>query len=382
MGKYMYKKIILFILMLTAGVCTLFPKGVNVFIDQIISDDFPNMEAYVSVTDAVGAPMTTLVPGNFSVVIDGKKVEGKVKGELFQYSDVGIAYALLVSANGLMEGEALAEQQRAIVNLMENMRDQDTLSVYYFGEDVKTLFEFQKKNESLLKEASKITTLGSNPKLYDALVYATRRLGEAKEKRKVLLVMSDGRDIESNYTRDQFLKIIDDLNIPMYACGIYMMGGRNLSTLNAMANHTGGAYAVAGSPSAISTRIKNLSNQVVLGYTLHFQGDVISGDNQFHQLQITANKDGSEDTFTKNFLAVKVPFPLWLKIVFLVVGILLIILLIVIFLMVKRNNRKKLGITRRKCPVCKRRMKDDWDECPFCKYLPPKKKKKEKKQGE
>jgi hypothetical protein len=39
-----------------------------------------------------------------------------------------------------------------------------------------------------------------------------------------------------------------------------------------------------------------------------------------------------------------------------------------------------MGITSRRCPECNNRMKDSWDSCPFCRYLPNIKKKKAKKE--
>ena len=371
----MKKKIIISVFLCFLGL-SVFAQKINVYIDQIINNQFPKMETFVSVTENSEALMS-LVPGNFAVFVDGKKIESKLSIAGFQYSDIPISYAVLVSANGLMEGEILAEQQKAVVNLIESLREKDTISVYYFGDEIKTLFENRKKDENLSKELEKIETLGSNPKLYDALVYSARKLALAKEKRKVLIVLSDGRDIESKYTQDQFLQIIDEQNIPMYGCGIYFMGGRNLSVINNMANHTGGGYTVAVSPRLLSGKLMELSDRVMHGYIVNFKAG-IDGDDQFHQMQVVVNKDGKEASFHKNFIAIKIPFPFWLKIVFIVIGIIIVAGLIVLFIILKRMNRKKMGITKRRCPDCKRRMKDDWDDCPFCKYLPKKDKKKKK----
>lgn len=349
-----------------------------VSIEQVIAKDYPKMEVYVSVKES-HEPITTLSNSNFSAMIDGKAIEKKIETQGFQYTEEGIAYAVLVSANGLMSGEIMAEQKRAIVNLMEKMKDQDSLSVYYFGNEFKSLFEFEKKSEDLITKLDEIVTLGSNPKLYDALVLAARTLGAAKEKRKVLIVMSDGRNIESNFDKDQVKKIIDEQNIPLYGCGIYMMGGRNLSNLHELTEHSGGGYMHARSPSLISQRVIQLNKQITLGYVLKFKISGTPGDDDFHTLTIVVNIEGEELQFSKNFFAAKKPFPIWIRIVGIVTGALIMIGIIILLLLFRRRSRFKLGITKNKCPVCKRRMKDDWDECIFCKYLPPKKKKKKKK---
>ena len=48
----------------------------------------------------------------------------------------------------------------------------------------------------------------------------------------------------------------------------------------------------------------------------------------------------------------------------------------------KIRKRRSIGITRRKCPDCKNIMKDSWETCPFCKYLPEIKLRKKKKRGQ
>ena len=85
-------------------------------------------------------------------------------------------------------------------------------------------------------------------------------------------------------------------------------------------------------------------------------------------------------SFFKNFFAPKVPMPLWLKILIGSLSLAALVLLIIMILILRKKARQRIGITNRKCPVCKRKMKDDWDECVFCKYLPKKKKKNKKKE--
>lgn len=351
----------------------------QVRIDQIISADFPNLEIYASVTDKEGKPVLSLIPGNFKLFVDGQAVESKLNLSGFQYSDEGIAYSVLLSANGMMEGGPINQQQKAVIALLESLREQDTVSLYTFGEEIKPQFEFEKNNEKLLEKIAKTDLLGFNPHLYDGLVFAARRFSETELKRKVLIVMSDGREVESKYNKDQLYKIVDELNIPVYGIGIRMMGGQNLYRLHQLAFHTGGGYRVARGLTDIPRTMKLLNDQIRLGYVLKFRVTSLRGDDQYHQLQLKVNNEGQEGDFSKNFLAVKVPIPLWVKIAVLVVILVLIIIIIIMLLVFRKSERKKMGITNRKCPDCKRRMKDDWDECLFCKYLPSKKAKKKKK---
>lgn len=348
------------------------PDKISMRIEQPISDQFPDMEVYASVTDNNHEPLLSLVRGNFYVAVDGRQVTSGLDVAGFQYTDEGVAYSLLIAANGMMEGESIEEQIKAAIVLFESLREQDTLSVYVFAEDVKTLFEFQKKNESLTEKITKIEISGGNPHMYDALVYAARRMTSTDVKRKVIIIMTDGRDSGSRYNDSQMLSVLDDVNIPVYSIGLKIMAGQNLGKIDSISEHTGGDYIFAPELNKLSETMQLVTREVMFGYKLKFTVDGIEGDNQLHQLQIKAIVKGSESSFFKNFKAQKVPISTVVLIILIVLSIIAIVVFIIIYIIKLRKMRKELGIMN-KCPVCKKRMKDDWDECMFCKYKKAKK---------
>lgn len=349
-------------------------KGLKVRIDQPIADNFPYMKTYVSVTDKSHKPVLSLVRGNFSVWVDGEKVESDLDVAGFQYAEEGISYSLIISSNGIMEGEPLHQQVKAAITLLESIREQDTLSLYSFGSDIKTVFEFQKKDESLVEKISKVEPVGGNPRLYDALVYVTKRTEKASLKRRVVLIMSDGRENESRYTKKQLFDVLDEVNIPIYSIGIKLMEGHNLFRIASISKHSGGAYVYTKTPKKIPNYIKVLNNEIQLGYVLSFKVNNVAADNKLHQLEIKIDQAGKKSSFAKNFIAHKVPLSFWLLVTLIILSIIALVILIIFYIIMRRRMRKKMGITKRKCPTCKQRMKDEWDECMFCKYLPPKKK--------
>ena len=54
--------------------------------------------------------------------------------------------------------------------------------------------------------------------------------------------MSDGRNIESMYDRETVINELNLSSIPVYALGMNMLGGRNLSYLVGFSEHSGGTY--------------------------------------------------------------------------------------------------------------------------------------------
>jgi VWFA-related protein len=349
------------------------PGNIRLRIEQPVTKNYPNMEVYVSVSDNNHEPLLSLVRGNFNVAVDGKQITSGLNVAGFQYTEEGVAYSLLIAANGMMEGESIEEQLKAAIALLESLREQDSLSVYVFGEEVKTIFEFQKKNESLIEKITKIEVSGGNPHLYDALVYASRRLNSSAIKRKVIIIMTDGRDSGSRYNSDQMLNVLDEANIPVYSIGLKIMAGQNLGKINSISQHTGGDYIYASELNQTSKMMQILTRQVMFGYKLSFYVGHVKGDNQLHQLQVRTIVKESESSFFKNFVAEKVPLSTLVLVLIVILSIILLVVFVIVYIIQLRKTRKELGISKRKCPVCKQRMKDDWDECMFCKYMPAKK---------
>ena len=349
--------------------------NIRVRIDQPISKEFPDMKAYLSVVNRKNEPILSLIKGNFKVLIDGKLIKSSLDVAGFQYAEDGISYAVLIAGNGLMEGAPLEKQKQAAVNLSEYLRDQDRLSVYIFADEVKPVFELQKKNESLVQKINKIDVMGKSPHFYDALVIVARKLAKAPTKRKVIIMMSDGRDTDSRFTEKKLFSELDKLNIPVYGIGIKLMSGQNLYRVANTAKRSGGGYQYTPKLNGIPTSMRILYNQISLGYVIKFNVDSVEPDNNLHQLQVKVNYKGSEANAFKNFVAYKSPVPLWVIILIIVLSVVIIALIIIFFIIRLRKVRKEMGIAKRKCPDCGRRLKDDWDECMFCKHDPPKKKK-------
>ncbi|MDY6969216.1 MAG: VWA domain-containing protein [Spirochaetota bacterium] len=377
----MNKKIIIIFLIIFFGTSFIYSQRINassikIRIEQSISKLFPNLKVYVSAVNNENEPVLSLVRGNFSAFVDGKPLESKVDISGFQYSEEGIAYSLLIAANGMMDGEPLDRQLKAATVLLEALREQDRLSIYTFGEEVSTIFEFKKKGESLLNKISSVKVLGKNPHLYDALVYVIRRFDDTELDRKVVVVMSDGREKGSKYSKNQLLKIVDEKNIAVYSIGLKIMAGQNLYRIAGISSHTGGGYLYSGNLWNLPVLMATVIKQIQQGYILNFDINNIEADNQIHQLQIKVNHRGKEATSFKNFIATKVPISFWKALILIIITLLVIGGLVYLFIVFRRKRREMIGISKRKCPVCKRRMKEDWDECRFCKYLPPKEKKK------
>lgn len=370
------------ILIFLFSILTIFSEDISLKINQIMSDKYPDMSVYLTVSDKQGGPILSLVKENFKVFVDGLENPGSVDVAGFQYTDEPVHYTVILSANGLMDGLGINYQQKAILNIIDQLKPNDLLSVYAFGDDIKPYIELQKKSDKLMDMISKVDTLGNDPRLFDVLVFAARKAESVNIKRKVIIIISDGRDYGSKYTRDQTLEVLKETNIPVFTVGFAIIGSQNLYRIIDVSNNSGGEFLFASDLSLIPSKVKLIQQLITQGYRLKIKSKRVKGDDKEHQIEIKVNYKDIETKYVKNFKAPKLLVPLWVKIVVVAVIVVVLVIIIIIVLLLANKRRKSIGIGKRRCPVCKRRMKDDWDECLFCKYLPPKKKKSKKNEEE
>jgi hypothetical protein len=351
----------------------------SIKIDQIVSSDFPNMTVYAVVENNKGEVVTGLAPGLFKFRIDSMDINAKTTITPFSMKEPPIDYTIIFSNNGIMEGEPLDFQKNAILQFIDAMKDTDQLSLYTIGEEADVIFEEQKKEAIDSANINSVEISSAQPRLYDSIINVLRRVQRRRSERKIVIIISDGRDQNSRFTKDQLNTVISEVEIPVYALGIRVLNAQSLSNLNEMADLTGGSYLFASRPSEVPENLKNLTGKITQPYIIELKVRNIKADDLPHVFEVAVNERDSQGKGQKTFVAVKVPIPHWVRWAVLIIVAVLIVASVVLWIILRINKRKKMGITRRRCPDCHNRLKDSWDSCPFCRYLPDIKKKKRKK---
>jgi hypothetical protein len=262
------------------------------------------------------------------------------------------------------------------------MKETDRLSLYTIGEEANIVFEELRKDAVDSSAVNAVTVTSAQPRVYDSIINVMRKVQRRRAERRIVIVISDGRDQNSRFTKEQLNAVLSEVEVPVYALGIRVFGTQSLSNLNEMADLTGGSYLFASHVSEIPESLKKLSGKITQPYVIYLKARSLKADDLLHVLEVSINERDSVGKGQKTFIAVKVPVPRWVR--WVVAGAVLVILIALIALYIIRKiiKRKRMGINRRRCPDCRNRMKDTWDSCPFCRYLPGiKKKKKRKKDG-
>jgi hypothetical protein len=379
--------LVLFLFAVTSGIFTqesaeAGQENLFVRIDQIIDDDFPNVKAYVVVQDDESEVMAGLAPGLFQFRIDSMEADVRAEITPFAMDEKPIDYSIIFSNNGIMDGEPLDFQKNAILQFVDSMKDTDTLSLYTIGEEAVAVFEELTKDGIDPALINGVEVSSAQPRLYDSVTNAVRVVQRRSAERKIIIIISDGRDQNSRFTKDQMNTVLTEAGIPVYAIGIRVLDTRSLSNLNEMADLTGASYIYTANVSGIPDMLKRINSRIIQPYVMELRVRNMKADELPHVLEISIDERDFIGKGEKTFTAVKVPIPRWVRWAALITTVVLIAVTIVLTIIFRIKKRKRMGITKQKCPVCKRRMKDSWDSCPFCKYLPDSKKKKTKNKKE
>jgi Ca-activated chloride channel family protein len=183
---------------------------VTVQVMQVDKARFPEVDVYVSVTDADGQPVKNLMPEDFSLDEDGQPVS---LTHVSRAGEQGPVTAVLVidksgSMNHANKMKAAREAATAFVQLM---RPGDTTGVIAFNTQVTTVQPLTDDREVLI-EAIKGIEAVDDTAMYDALHEASAML-EPVSGRKAIIIVTDGMNTAGQRTREETLTLVGEQDI-------------------------------------------------------------------------------------------------------------------------------------------------------------------------
>lgn len=359
--------------------------GYNIHIERIDSSRYPKVTTVVRVENNSGEPVQSLVKTNFSLRVDLDNEIEKISLERFAAAEIPIRYYILITNSGLMEGRPLAKEKEAIMSFVDAMRPQDTISVFTIGQEPGEIFNAVHQEEIDPAVIDGIEVDDTQSKLFDTLIGLSRIIKEdgsskhLRGYRPVIVVLSDGRDGGSRHTLEDVVKEFEPYGLPLYTIGIRLLGSQYLEVLNSLSTQTDGYYHYSPRIDQLQEYAAKIIMQASSAYFLTYKIKGVPADDERHQVMVRVTDKEKQSDAYKYFIATRVPFPTWLKIVLLVLLVIALAVSIVFIIIGRKKERTLMGIGKRKCPDCGRRMKDDWDFCVFCRYLKNDKKRKKKK---
>jgi Ca-activated chloride channel homolog len=150
----------------------------------------------VTVTDARGKYVTELDQNSFTLL------EDEQEQTVIEFLDANtpVAVAVVIDVSGSVLAKDLERYRNSVLDLAYRLRPKDTLAVYTFDQTgVRKIRDYSSTVQGLKSVLEELTGDGKSP-LYDAVLTASSELRERPERRRALVLISDGIDNGSSAT--------------------------------------------------------------------------------------------------------------------------------------------------------------------------------------
>ncbi len=242
-----------------------------------------------TVTTADGKRAAGLKREQFKVYEDGK--EQKI--EFFLTEKTPFAAVILLDTSGSME-QRVSLARSAAITFLEGLRPDDVAAIYNFDSKVTLVQDFSATRDLVdgffdLK-ADGMTVLN------DAIVSAAKVLAAREEKRRAIIVLSDGADTRSAASAEKALKAAGEANATIYTVDMSSIdqNGRerfqNQGILKNFAEKSGGRFVATPGGNALAAAFKSIVQELGVQYTLGYSPNSPVRDGKWRAIELKLDR--------------------------------------------------------------------------------------------
>jgi VWFA-related protein len=245
-------------------------------------------------TDRHGKFVRNLNQSDFSIFDDHKPVESILNFR--RETDLPIELGLLMDVSGSVQGRFGFEKEAATGFLQHIIRPgYDRAFVIGFNKQSHLTQDFTDQVPLLAAGVQHLTN-GGGTALYDAIYKACKEklLREHSDHpiRKALVILSDGEDNQSEYTRAQAIEMAQRAEVLVYAIstddsGLILRGDKVLEDL---ASATGGRAFFPYKMKDITRSFAAIEDELRSQYDVSYKPSDFDADGRYHSIEITALK--------------------------------------------------------------------------------------------
>jgi Ca-activated chloride channel family protein len=274
-------------------------------IDEEIAVDLVNV--YPLVLDASGAYVTGLAREDFRVFENGELQT--LQRFTTEQRPLRVAIVLDTSLS-MARGDRIEDAKKAALGFLDMLQPQDDALVVTFADEVKVAQEVTRDRALLAAAIGRAEALGGTA-LYDAIWRTARRLEEF-DGRRVMVLLSDGKDEAANGFEPGSLHTLDEARLQalrgevmIFAIGL----GKNLdreyarewtrstgtsdtgvslkAILEGLAIHTGGRLLLSPSPSKLVKAFGDVAGDLRHQYSLAYAPSNDAKDGKYRRIEVT-----------------------------------------------------------------------------------------------
>lgn len=261
-----------------------------------ITLDVTRVSILFTVTDRKGRFVTNLAKDDFEL-IEGKRRQNVL--EFTAESGLPLRLALLIDTSNSVRDRFRFEQEAGIEFLNNLLRPKtDRAMIVSFDTAAEMVSDLTDNQEKLIKTIRDLRP-GGGTALYDAIYSACRdRLMKDQpvhKFRRALVILSDGDDNQSRYTREQALEMAQKADVVIYtvSTNITRTPTDGDKVLKYLAAETGGIALFPFKVEDLTQSFENISNELRSQYNILYRPEPLPTDGLFHtmDLKVRGRKD-------------------------------------------------------------------------------------------
>ncbi len=229
-----------------------------------VQEQAGRLTATVMVYGPDGQPVTSLPSGSVKAALDS--IPLPITGvQSSSNTRPPVSVVLMVDVSGSMVGDAITQAKRALTDFVGSLDPNDQVALMSFDSTVRTVQDFTGDKTLATQAITKLTPLGDTA-LYDAVIEATKKAGEARTERKLIVLMTDGIATTNLNLRTPSLEAARASGVSVFAIGLGAQLDRPY--LSELATTTGGRFLEAPTPAALRQSYANLAQSIKTQYTV------------------------------------------------------------------------------------------------------------------
>ena len=270
--------------------------------DDVIRVNTDLVVLNATVLDKDGKFVPGLRRADFQVFEDGQEQ----KLATFTAEETPFAAAILLDTSGSMESR-LSLGRAAAIRFLDGLRDADVAAVYSFDHKVEQWQDFSPGRDlppRVYGLRAKLLTA-----LNDAVLRAADDLVKRPEKRRAIVVLSDGGENHSSASADKALDHALQAGATIYAVNMSEQGmGRDLAAagiLRNLAEKSGGRYIASPGGQELRDAFTTIAEELGHQYTLGYRPSNRARDGRWRAIQVKPSKPDVTVRTRKGYRAAK-----------------------------------------------------------------------------
>jgi Ca-activated chloride channel homolog len=245
---------------------------------------------HATVVDDKQRMVTNLDKGAFTVLEDGRPQDIIS----FRHEDIPVAMGIVIDNSGSMR-EKRDRVNKAAINLVKASNPQDEVFIVNFNDEYYLDQDFTANLSKLREALEKVDTRGGTA-LYDAVVASADHLKKnGKLDKKVLFVVTDGEDNESQESLEQAIHRLQEESGPtVYAIGL--LGDekqrRARKALQFMAEKTGGLAFFPRTLDQVDEISRQVAHDIRNQYTIGYKPTNPKASGGYRAIKVDAKAKG------------------------------------------------------------------------------------------